>query len=162
AGMRTADPLRRMRASAGDGAMKRYRAGACAALLLCDLGLAPEVRAQNATWNGATSNFNTAANWLPNTGPTSTALFGVAGLPGITFSAPATLGGFTFNAGAQAFTFATTSQTAGLVLSGAGIVNNSANAPAFTVGNGGVVAATPGLAFTNAASAGNAVITTTD
>jgi len=142
--------------------MKRYRAGACTALLLCDLGLAPGLRAQNATWNGVTSNFNAAANWLPNSVPTGTAFFGAAGLPGITFSAPATLGGFTFNAGAQAFTFGTTSQTAGLVLSGAGIVNNSANAPAFTVGNGGVVAATPGLSFTNAASAGNVVITNTD
>src|SRR5215475_16005352 len=80
-----------MRASAKSGAMKRYRAGACAALLLCDLGLAPGLRAQNATWNGATSSFNASANWLPNSVPTGTAFFGAAGLPGITFSAPATL-----------------------------------------------------------------------
>jgi uncharacterized protein with beta-barrel porin domain len=131
-------------------------------LLLCDVALSPGVRAQNATWNGATSSFNAAANWLPNAVPSGTAFFGTNGLPGITFSAPATIGGFTFNPGAQAFTFATTSQTAGVSFSGAGIVNNSSATPSFSVGNGGVVAATPGLTFMNAASAGNAVITNTD
>ena len=49
-----------------------------------------------------------------------------------------------------------------MLFSGAGIVNNSSNAPAFSIGNGGVVAAVPGLAFLNSASAGNAVITNTN
>src|SRR5262249_50620933 len=92
---------------------------------------------QNATWNGLTSSFNAPANWLPTTVPTGTALFGTAGLPGVAFAAPATLGGFTFNPGAQAFSFGTTSQAAGLILSGAGIVNNAAQPPRFSVSNGG-------------------------
>ena len=71
-------------------------AGSCVALLLA---LAAGVRAQDATWNGVTANFNSAANWSPNTVPTGTAFFGARGLPAITFSGPATLGGFTFNAG---------------------------------------------------------------
>ena len=141
--------------------MRAYVAGSCVALLLCDVGLVPGIRAQNATWNGVTSNFNSAANWLPTTVPTGTAFFGATGLP-ITSSGPATLGGFTFNAGAQAFTFGTTSQTAGLAFTGAGIANHSASAPSFIVANGGVVAATPGLSFTSAASAGNSVIANTD
>jgi uncharacterized protein with beta-barrel porin domain len=135
----------------------------CAILLPCALGLAPAARGQNATWNGVTSNFNAATNWLPNTAvPTGTAFFGTTGLPGITFSANTAIGGFTFNPGAQGFAFSSTSETAGVAFGGAGIVNNASRAPVFNVTNGGVAAAAPGLAFLNAASAGNAVITDTE
>ena len=133
-----------------------------AASLLSGFGLAAAAHAQNATWNGATTDFNSASNWSPSAVPTGTAFFGATGSPGITFSSSAVLGGLTFNRGAQAFTFSTTTETAGLTLSGAGIVNNAATAPTFRVGNRGIVAATPGLAFTNGASAGNAVIANTD
>ena len=142
--------------------MKKRIWGPCAALMLCDIGLTPAAHAQNATWNGFTSTFNASSNWLPNTVPVGTAFFGATGLPGIAFSASANIGAFTFNSGAQAFTFSTTSETAGVLFSGSGIVNNSSNAPTFSVGNGGVVAAAPGLAFLNSASAGNAVITNTN
>ena len=70
---------------------------------------------QNATWNAAatfagptpgTFDFNAAANWTPNTVPTGTAFFGATTTPNLSFSAPATLiGGWTFNAGASAYTF---------------------------------------------------------
>jgi uncharacterized protein with beta-barrel porin domain len=133
------------------------------ALLLIGLCLAPAARAQNATWNGVTSNFNTAGNWSPNTAvPAGTASFGGAGLANLTFSANANIGGFTFNPGAQAYTFDIASVAAGPIFTGAGIVNNSSNAPTFNVGNGGGVAASSGLTFTNAATAGNAVITNTN
>ena len=133
------------------------------ALLLIGLCLAPAARAQNATWNGVTTNFNTAGNWSPNTAvPVGTASFGGAGLPSLTFSANANIGGFTFNPSAQAYTFDITSVAAGPIFTGAGIVNNSSNAPTFNVGNGGGVAASSGLTFTNAATAGNAVITNTN
>jgi len=48
------------------------------------------------------------------------------------------------------------------VFGGAGVANHSAGAPSFIVANGGVVAATPSLSFTSAASAGNSVIANTD
>jgi uncharacterized protein with beta-barrel porin domain len=133
-----------------------------AALLLSGLALALPARAQNATWNGTTSDFNSPSNWSSNAVPAGTAFFGATGSPGITFSSGAVVGGLTFNAGAQAFTFSTTTETAGLTLGGAGIVDNSAFAPAFRVGNRGIVAATPGLGFINGASAGNAAIANTD
>jgi fibronectin-binding autotransporter adhesin len=137
--------------------------GSCAVLLLYDIGLSPSASAQNATWNGVTSNFNTPGNWSPTTAiPTGTAFFGATGLADITFSGPAAIGSFAFNSGAQAFTFGTTTETAGVILSGAGIVNNSPHDPTFRVSNGGIVASNPGLGFTNAASAGNAIITNTD
>ena len=143
--------------------MKQPNFGFHPALLLIGLSLAPAARAQDATWNGLTSNFNTAGNWSPNSAvPVGTASFAGAGLRSLTFSANAGIGGFTFNAGAQAYTFNIASVTAGPIFSGAGIVNNSSNAPTFNVGNGGVVAASSGLTFTNAATAGNAIIANTN
>lgn len=142
--------------------MKKRFWGPCAALMLCDIGLTSGAHAQNATWNGVTGNFNAASNWVPSTVPVGTAFFGATGLPAITISAGVPIGAFTFNSGAQPFAFGTTSEAAGILFSGAGIVNNSSNAPTFSVGNGGVVAATPGLAFLNSASAGNAFITNTN
>ncbi len=80
------------------------------ALLLIGLCVAPAARAQNATWNGVTSNFNTAGNWSPNTAvPVDTSSFAGTGLPSLTFSANANIGGFTFNPSAQAYTFDITS-----------------------------------------------------
>jgi uncharacterized protein with beta-barrel porin domain len=144
---------------AGESAMKARGLRLCAVLLPCALGLASTARAQNAAWNGTTGNFNAASNWLPNAAvPTGTAFFGTVGLPGVTFSSSTGIGGFTFNPGAQAFTFSSTAETAGVAFSGAGIVNNSSRAPAFNISNGGISSGTPGLAFLNAASAGNAVI----
>ena len=66
------------------------------------------VRAQDATWllNPASGNFNTAANWNPATVPTGTAFFGTSNTTALTFSAFTTVGGWTFNAGASAYTFA--------------------------------------------------------
>lgn len=129
--------------------------------LLSGFGLTA-AHAQNAAWTGTTADFNSASNWAPAAVPTGTAFFGATGSPVVTFSSSAALSGFTFNAGAQAFSFRSTTETAGVTLSGSGIVNNAVIAPAFRVANRGFVAASPGLAFTNGASAGNAAIANTD
>ena len=92
--------------------------------------------------SGTTSNFYAAGNWSPTTVPTGTAFFGSTGVSDITYTAKATLGGFTFNSGAQAFTFTTTTVTTGVVFDGAGIVNHSSVAPRFGNGNGGSVPST--------------------
>jgi len=137
--------------------MKRT-SGLCVVVMLAGFA----ARAQDATWNGTTGDFNATGNWLPAAVPTGTAFFGATGLSGIEVSGPATLGGLTFAAGARAFTFATTREANGLFLTGAGIVNGSSSTPRLRISNGGAVSAAPGLAFLNGASAGNADIANTD
>jgi autotransporter-associated beta strand protein len=107
-----------------------------------------QAAAQNATWNlNGTGDFNTAGNWTPNTVPTGTAFFGVANQNNVSFSADTTIGGWTFNPGASAYTF-TFGQT--LTFNGAGIVINGGSA---TITNDFV------LNFLAASSAGSATIT---
>jgi autotransporter-associated beta strand protein len=112
--------------------------------------------AQDATWSTApgSSDFNTAANWTPATVPTGTAFFGASTITGLTFNTGAvnSLGGFTFNAGAPAYSFSL-ALASSLTFTGAGIVNNSSNAPSFFVPISSL------LAFTNSSTAGNAIIT---
>src|SRR5262249_413968 len=113
-------------------------------------------RAQDATWSTApgSSDFNTAANWTPATVPTGTAFFGGSTVTSLTFNTGAvnSLGGFTFNPGAPAYSFTLTSASR-LTFTGAGIVNSSSNAPSFFVPTSSL------LAFTNGSTAGNAIIT---
>jgi len=134
----------------------------CVMLALADLVSASPAHAQDATWHGATGDFNLAGNWLPAAVPTGTAFFGSMGSPDIQVSASTALGGLTFTSGAQAFTFGSTSQSAGLTLGGAGVANSSPTAPHFRISNSGAVASLPGLTFLNAASAANAIIANVD
>ena len=80
-------------------------------------------RAQDATWLAApgTGDFNTAANWNPAAVPTGTAFFGTSTTTSLSFSAPTTIGGWTFNAGASAYSF---SNSTIVNFNGAGIVKN--------------------------------------
>src|SRR5262245_4480221 len=140
-------------ASGRGSAMRRYllTTAAAAALLA-----AMPARAQDATWSTApgSSDFNTAANWTPATVPTGTAFFGASTITGLTFNPGAanSLGGFTFNAGAPAYSFSLATPST-LTFTGAGIVNNYPNALTFSL------TFTAALAFTNSSTAGNAIIT---
>src|SRR5579884_1773075 len=101
-------------------------------------------QAQNATWQAvptaagpvaATFDFNANANWLPATVPTGTATFAATTGPNISFSQlSTTLGALSFVAGAPAYNFTIVGQPApqAVTLTGAGILNTSANAPTFT------------------------------
>ena len=124
-------------------------------LVVAVLGLTvTPVYGQNATWllSPGSSDFNTGANWSPATVPTGTATFGASNTTSLTFSSVDTIiGSMQFNAGAPAYSFAVSSA---LEFNGAGIVNNSANAPAINNAGGG------GTFFENASTAGNAIITT--
>src|SRR5262245_41203309 len=73
---------------------------------------------------------------------------------GVTFNAGSTtsLGGFTFNPGAPAYSFSLATPST-LTFTGAGIVNNSSNAPTFSLPFNSA------LNFTNSSTAGNAIIT---
>ncbi len=99
------------------------------------LGLLPliclalrSVDAGSATWNlnPTSSDWNTAANWMPNTvpnGPADIASFGVSSQTSISFSAFTEVNSIIFLPGANAFTI--TSEMITLTISGAGIINNS-------------------------------------
>ena len=109
--------------------------------------------AQVATWTGSTSgNWNTNGNWSPATVPTSTAIFDNTGLnQSLNISANASINTMPFIAGAPAYSFAINSGVRFDVV-GAGIINNSSNAPSFSLTSISI------LAFSNSSTAGNAVI----
>jgi hypothetical protein len=105
--------------------------------------------AQDATWlpTPASANFNTPANWTPDRVPTGTAFFGASTAIALTFSTNTTVRGFTFDAGAPAYTF-TNNQSLAFV--NVGIIGGSA-----TISN----TPTAFLNFTGNSTAGNAAIT---
>ena len=103
--------------------------------------------------NPGSSDFATASNWNPASVPFGIAVFGNSSITTLTFSGSRNIDTFQFNAGAPAYTFDLTSGF-GLRFNGAGIVNNSSNAPTFNV-------ASTLLEFDNASSAGNAIINLT-
>jgi len=120
---------------------------------------ATSAHAQDATWllNPGSGSFNTASNWNPAVVPTNTAIFGASNTTSILFQPFATtsIATLQFNADAPAYIFATSAPLfTSISITGAGIVNNSSNAPTFIVGNQGSVF------FRNGSTAGNATIIT--
>jgi len=101
---------------------------------------ATSARAQDATWllNPGSGSFNTATNWNPAVVPTNTAIFDASNTTFILFQPFTTTSVATlqFNSGAPAYSFATSEGLfTSISITGAGIVNNSSNAPTFIVGN---------------------------
>lgn len=137
---------------------RRGHAAALRAALLASSALvaaALPAAAQDATWLlnatvagpvAGTFDFNAAANWSPATVPTGTAFFGTSNTTALSFSTDTTIGGWTFNAGAPAYTF-----TNGRILTfdGAGIIINGGSAS---------ITNKRTLRFTNSSSAGSASI----
>ncbi|PYV73628.1 MAG: hypothetical protein DMG96_22520 [Acidobacteria bacterium] len=102
------------------------------AFLLCALGA---VYADSATWNlhPISNDWNTAANWTPNTvpnGPDDVATSGLSGHAGVLVSTDIEVSEVIFNAGASPFTI--TVKWA-LTISGIGITNNSGSTQNFVV-----------------------------
>ena len=120
----------------------------CSALITATL-LQETVRAQDATWlqTPGSGDFNDAANWNPTVIPAGTAFFGTSNVTDLSFSAATPIGGWTFNAGADDYTFLTT--TANLGFTGAGIVINGGSATIINYA---------GLIFSESSSAGSATI----
>jgi autotransporter-associated beta strand protein len=120
---------------------------------------ATSAHAQDATWllNPGSRTFNTATNWNPAVVPTNTAIFGASNTTLISFQPFTTtsIGTLQFNSDAPAYFFATSDGLfTSISVTGAGIVDNSANAPTFIVGN------QANLSFRNASTAGDATIIT--
>jgi autotransporter-associated beta strand protein len=110
-------------------------------------------RAADAVWVGGApatpSDYGTAANWTPAGPPDGTASFGASANTNVSVFNANLVGGWTFNAGAFAYTFTNN----GIIgFSGSGITINSGSA---TITNNG------GLQFSNASTAGSASITNT-
>jgi autotransporter-associated beta strand protein len=121
--------------------------------LIAGAGLGTTVaHAQSATWAGPGADWDTTANWSPASVPTATAIFTGATPTSITFSQAATsIGTMQFNAGAPGYTFEFGAGNTFNVI-GAGVSNNSSNAPTFT--GTGVSSGT--INFENSSTAGNA------
>jgi len=116
------------------------------------------LQAGSAVWKLAptSEDWNTAANWTPETvpnDPADVATFGNSNTAAISFSAQTHVDSLVFDPGATAFTFSTTEH--GLAFFGAGIVNNSGDEQNFITGlqEGGIIE------FRNHATAGNAIFT---
>jgi fibronectin-binding autotransporter adhesin len=125
------------------------RGSAAATLLLIGIPLAV-AQAQDATWlsSPGTSGFNTGTNWSGGSVPTGIASFGTSNTAGISTSTSTTLGGFTYNVGASAYTISLGSD---LTFTGAGIVNNSSGTQTITVGS-------QTITFNNSATAGSSSV----
>ena len=104
--------------------------------------------AQNATWlaNPGSGDFNSNANWNPTTVPTGIAFFDTSSVTSLTFTANTTIGGWTFNAGASAYSFVTSFN---LAFTGVGITINGGSVQISTVGAGSID-------FYNSSTAGSA------
>ena len=103
---------------------------------------------QDATWlaSPGSNDFNTAGNWDPNTQvPTGTAFFDASGTTDPIISADTSIGGWTFNAGADSYFFTTVNFA--LAFTGAGIVVNGGGA-SFNNNND--------ITFQNSSTAGSA------
>jgi autotransporter-associated beta strand protein len=120
---------------------------AAAVLLACTCLSGGAAYAQDATWNGSTTDWNTPTNWTPNTVPTNTATFATTGSASVdNASGAVSIGTIDFNAAAQAYTVTIDNA---FTVTGTGVVNNSANAQTFLVTSGN------SLVFQNASSAGS-------
>ena len=116
--------------------------------------------AQDASWSAfpfagplpGTHDFNTGTNWTGGSVPTGTAMFGVSNVTSLSFSSNTSVSGWTFDAGASAFSFGV-SQT--LNFNGAGIVINGGSA---TINIGQFGNQFGAVQFANASTAGRATI----
>lgn len=130
-------------------------------LLIYSLALllsAAPTQAGSATWsaNPATSDWNTAANWMPETvpnGPADSATFTASSTPDVLVSASVEVSGIDFGTGALGYSV-TAEPFVTLTISGTGVSNGSGSPQSFVsaVDNASNIGAT---VFTNRASAGS-------
>src|SRR5262245_38699850 len=90
--------------------------------------------AQDATWDGTTTDWNTPGNWTPPSVPTNTATFSNTGVTNVTISSNTSINTIDFTAAAPAYSF--TVQNNATFAINIGTSNNSSFAPAFTVNAG--------------------------
>ncbi|MFD2181862.1 autotransporter outer membrane beta-barrel domain-containing protein [Rhodoplanes azumiensis] len=119
------------------------------ALVVAAAWPAGPARTQNATWlaNPGSDNYSSGGNWSTGSVPTGTAYFDTSAVTALSVSGNLSIGGWTFNGGANAYNF---SNFYILTYYGAGIAISGGSA---TITNYGV------LYFTSTSTAGGATIT---
>ena len=122
----------------------------------------PLVHAGSATWQQtpATGNWNMPANWTPATvpnGSSDVATFASSTQTNVSVTSGITLDSIVFQPDASPFSINTSSEFAIILMSGAGVVNNSSFAQNFVVGAIGHDQGA--LDFSGTATAGNAIYT---
>jgi hypothetical protein len=120
--------------------------------------------AGSATWslNPTSGNWNKATNWTPATvpnGPNDTASFEVFSTTNVSLLGTTLVEGIVFDAGASAFTVATTPGR-GLTISASGITNNSGVTQNFVTALDNSTNRTQDIVFTNSATAGSLTLFT--
>ena len=142
--------------SVGVCSRRKSRIAARIALPVIILSGMTELSYAQSTWEGTTSDWNTATNWTPTEVPTGTATFGAPGVKSITFSQDTTVGALQFDAPNYMFALSSPPappEGATIAITGVGIqVANPANSPTFNV-------SFPQLEFTNSSTAGTALST---
>ena len=141
------------------GQLPRLGSLAIIALLCCR---ATAAFAGSATWqqNPQTGNWNTPSNWNPATvpdGSTDIATFATSSQTNVSVTSGITLDSIVFQPDASPFTINTSSEFATVLISGAGVINNSTFAQNFIVGADGHDQGA--LDFSGSATAGNAIYT---
>ena len=123
-------------------------------LILISLAFALHAYADSATWdlNPTSSDWNTAANWTPQTvpnGPSDTATFDVSNITDLSVATDIELDAMIFQAGASPYNFTFSGTDKEFTFSGTGVMNNSEQVQAF------VLEPEYHLSFTNSATAGS-------
>jgi autotransporter-associated beta strand protein/T5SS/PEP-CTERM-associated repeat protein len=113
--------------------------------------------AQNATWDGATTDWNTPGNWTPPSVPTNTATFSNTGVTNVTISSNTSINTIDFAIAAPAYSF--TVQNNATFTINLGTSNSSSFAPAFTVNAGAALTVGNGAFVEIGSLAGGGTVT---
>jgi len=120
-------------------------------MVVCICLCAAPALAIDGTWTGATnSDWHVDTNWSPGPAPNNTASFTNNGAPtSVAIGGLSSINTIQFAAGAPTYSFTfPVSLSQAFTINGAGIINNSSNAPIFGVGQ---------VFFKNGSTAGNAI-----
>lgn len=134
------------------------------AIALISFSLSHVASAASATWleNPPSGDWNSASNWTPMTvpnGPNDTATFSTTNQTNVSLSANTEVNGIVFAQGASQYTIRNDSNFT-LTISGMGIINNSGGSQFVRISN--PQNGSGGVAFTNAATAGDQIAFLTD
>jgi autotransporter-associated beta strand protein/T5SS/PEP-CTERM-associated repeat protein len=121
----------RIAAPAAHSALRRAALLASVCLSAIAILVPNAARTQDATWTGATPDWNTPVNWAPVGVPTNTATFSNTGVTNLTISQDTSINTIQFTNVAPAYSF--TVQNGATFTINSGISNNPGFEPAFTV-----------------------------
>jgi autotransporter-associated beta strand protein len=112
------------------------RVGVCSTALLLVLALHP-ARAQS-TWNGGTTDYNTAGNWTPAAVPATagqSAIFDATGSTTVNVSSPVAPDSWTFTTNSQSYTFTGSAVNFSLAGASGGVIDNAGSGQNITINN---------------------------